>query len=265
MLGRRHPLFKRVRALRRDPERRRAEGIVVAEGIRVVESAWTAGASIEIAIVSPRIDGSERGRRVRDRLASAGVPVERAAADVVEGVQDARGAQPLLALVRWRPEEGPGPERAARSNPLVLVTAGIQDPGNLGTLVRTADAVGVDWVVVTGASVDPSHPRAVRASAGSLFRLPVYRDRDPVGTIRSLRGNGLRLLAAGPRDGASFRDADWTGAVALVLGREGSGLPDDVEGAADASVTIPMRPGVESLSVGAAGALLLYEAIRQRG
>ena len=214
MLGRHHPFLKRIRTLRRDPARRRAEGVVVAEGVRVVEAALAAGASIETALVSPRLERTDRGRALRDRLDAARIPVETASDRDVDRVQDARGPQPVVALIRWRSREGSPPDDGSPASGLVLLTVNLQDPGNLGALIRTSDAAGADAVVVAGDGVDPTHPRVVRSAAGSLFRMPVFREPDPVAAARALRASGYRLLAAGPRSGTPLREVRWRGRIA---------------------------------------------------
>jgi len=264
MLGRNHPLLKRIRALRRDTDLRRSEGVVLVEGVRVVETALAARAALEVAVVSDRLDVSERGRRLRRGLEGACIRVEIASDAVLDAAQDARSPQPVVALARWRPADGPGLIENSAADCLVLAAVGIQDPGNLGTLIRTADAAGVSWFAAAGAGVDPAHPRTVRATAGSLFRLPVTRWDDPVSLVRALRGRKVRTLASAAGAGTPYPRVDWTRPTALFVGGEGSGLPAEVAAALDGRVTIPMRAGVESLSVGAAAAVLLFEAARQR-
>ncbi|MEL6985816.1 MAG: RNA methyltransferase, partial [Actinomycetota bacterium] len=146
----------------------------------------------------------------------------------------------------------------------ILVAVELRDPGNLGTIIRTAEAAGLAGVLVTGASVDRFSPKVVRASAGSLFRLPVMSTDDPVGTVAMLQDRGRPVVAAVVASGAVPYDHQDLSGAAILLGNEPHGLPAEVVAAVDRPVTIPMAPGVESLNVAAAASVLCFEAARQR-
>lgn len=147
---------------------------------------------------------------------------------------------------------------------LVVVCWQIGDPGNLGTVVRSADAAGADAVVCTTGSVDPRNPKAVRASAGSLFHLPVVADVEPAALIAACRAHGLQLAAADARGSIPYTELDFTRPTAVVLGNEARGLPHSVLERADAVVAIPIHGRAESLNLAVTAALLVYEAARQR-
>ncbi len=148
-----------------------------------------------------------------------------------------------------------------RGTPLVVIAAGLQDPGNLGTLVRSAEAFGATGMILLPGTVSLSNAKTLRASSGSAFRLPVIA-MPADDAFAALREAGVQIFAAVARDGAS--EADWRGSCALLLGNEGSGLPDAWIASADARVTIPCPGAVESLNAAVAGSILLYEAMRQR-
>jgi TrmH family RNA methyltransferase len=145
--------------------------------------------------------------------------------------------------------------------PLVVIAAGLQDPGNLGTLVRSAEAFGATGMILLPGTVSLWNAKTLRASSGSAFRLPVVTltAKDAFAT---LRGHGVRIFAAVARDGDS--EVDLRGPSALLVGNEGSGLPDPWIAQADARITIPLPGAVESLNAAIAGSVLLYEAMRQR-
>jgi TrmH family RNA methyltransferase len=154
----------------------------------------------------------------------------------------------------------------AGERPMVVVAVDVQDPGNVGALVRSAEAGGATGVVATSGSADPFGWKALRGAMGSAFRLPIARVADAGEAIALVRRvAGLRIAATVATQGVVMGQADLTGALALVVGSEGAGLPDEVVAAADLKVTIPMTPRVESLNVAVATALLVYEARRQRG
>jgi TrmH family RNA methyltransferase len=174
------------------------------------------------------------------------------AAGVIERVASTESPQPILAVVRIPPSSL---DLAAVG--LVLVADRIADPGNLGTILRSAEAAGVDGVVLTAGSVDPFNPKVVRASAGALFRVPVLE-----AGLASVRAAGLRTIGTSSHRGCAHVDADLTGRIALVVGNEARGLPDDAQ--VDEWVTIRHHGRAESLNVAMAATVLCFEAARQR-
>jgi RNA methyltransferase, TrmH family len=147
-----------------------------------------------------------------------------------------------------------------RGTPLVVIAAGLQDPGNLGTMVRSAEAFGATGMILLPGTVSLSNAKTLRASSGSAFRLPVIA-MSADDAFAALREAGVQIVAAVARDGG---EADLRGPCALLLGNEGSGLPDAWITSADARVTIPYPGAVESLNAAVAGSVLLYDAMRQR-
>ena len=214
--------------------------------------------------VTPALGRKAEGRRLLDEIERRALVVHETSDAVLRSLQDAHAPQPVLAVVR---REEIGLSRCLNADEpsrLLVVLHGIQDPGNLGAILRSADAAGAGAALVSGETADPYHPRSVRASMGSIFRLPpVAADADSLPS--ALRERGIRCIGTDPREGRAYSDVDLRGSVALFLGRESRGLPPDLAQGLDLLVTIPMREGVESLSVGAAAAVLLFEAARQRG
>jgi TrmH family RNA methyltransferase len=147
---------------------------------------------------------------------------------------------------------------------LALVLAEIRDPGNAGTLLRSAVAAGCDVVVFTTGSVDPWSPKVVRSAAGATFKVPVASDVSAQDALAALSSAGYGLVGAAAGEGEDLHQSDLTDPVALVLGNESWGLSDRVEGLVDRKLTIPMPGGAESLNVAVAGSIILFEALRQR-
>lgn len=267
LLGRHHALARRIRALRRSGELRAAEGQVVAEGVHLAREALRSGSSIEHAIYTPRLQATSDGVTLLRELRDAGAACQLTSEPVLISLQDARSPQPILCLVRTgtrsAEEESARIAKAIDRGTSILLLAGIQDPGNLGSIVRSAESAGVDLVAVGRDAVDATHPRALRASAGSLFRLrPVVTELPPL--IERLRAGGYRLLGADPRGAESYHRVELRGRIAWILGSESAGLPEAILRRVDLRVRIPMQSGVESLSVVAAAAILLFEMRRQR-
>ena len=231
----------------------------MAEGPRVVAAALDRGTPLETVYFGP---GAERAfaplvARVRD----AGIRTAELKEGVLERVSDAMTPQPVLAIAPRRlhaldalPDEG-----------MVLVLVALQDPGNVGTLLRTAEASGVAGVVCCGNSVDPHGPKVVRSSAGAIFGVPIAEGDIPVEVLGALRAGGRRCIGATATGGGAPDAVDLTGPAALVLGNEARGLPPEVEALLDERVTIPLEgPVADSLNVALAGTVLCFEAARQR-
>ncbi len=261
-LGRHHPTVRRIRALRRDGARRRHEGVFLAEGVHLAFRALDHPGEIELVVGSPRLSESDEGRRLSEAIRNKHLSYVETTNAVMETLQDARSPQPITMIIR---RATPPPDAGlACANPLVLVAHGVQDPGNLGSLVRTADAAGASAVRVAGSSADAFHPRAVRATMGSIFRVPVIVQPSSL-TIATLKERKLRLVGTHPTAGIDYHRCDLRRPSAIFVGGEGAGLPPAVRAEFDDTVRVPMRRGVESLSVGAAAAVVLFEAARQRG
>lgn len=196
------------------------------------------------------------------QASAAGATVRHVAPGALAKVTDAVTPQPVAAIARI-PAVGLE-EAVAAAGPLALVLVGVADPGNAGTLLRSAEAAGAGAVVFCDGSVDPFGPKCVRSSAGSLFRLAVVREAPADEALRALRGAGLATVGTVARDGRPYDVHDLSRPTAFVLGNEARGLPDEVASQVGAAVTIPMAGRTESLNVGMAGTVLCFESLRQR-
>ena len=255
--SRQNPLVARFRhAARRVAA---ADADVLLEGPRLVEDALAAGVRVDVAAVStapaPRVAALAR------RLEPA-ARVVRVTAAVMDALSPAATPSGLVALAALAPAPLEHALRAPR--PLVVGLSGVQDPGNTGAAIRAVEAGGASGVVAVGGA-DPLGWKALRGAMGSAFRLPVARADDPAAVARLAAAHGLRVIAAAPRGGTPAAEADLSGPCLVWLGAEGSGLDRDAAATADETVSIPMRPPVESLNLAVAAALIVYEAARQRG
>jgi len=264
MLSRTHALARRLRALRGDAALRKAEGVFVAEGIHLAMEALAAGASIEAAVVSPRLSESSEGRDLVLGLREAGILAQVSSQATLDGLQDARSPQPVVLIVRREPPALSAVIAGRGGTPLLVVLCGVQEPGNVGALLRTADAAAATGFVTTPGCASVTHPRAVRASMGAIFRLPAV-EAALIDVFEEVHGRQFTVVGADARGGVDYDTADWGGPVALLLGGEGAGLPQEAKARLDLRVAVPMAPGVESLSVNAAAAVLLFTAARKRG
>ena len=183
---------------------------------------------------------------------------------LLDAAQATESPQPVAALVEppqwtWVDLLGGHPRRT----PLVVVLAGLQDPGNLGTILRSAEAFGATGVVCLPGTVNPWNPKAVRASAGSIFRLPLVAATAEE-CFEQLNQANLRVLTTAVRGLETFHDSDLAGPVGLLIGNEGNGVPQELARLAHAAIAIPTPGPVESLNAAVAASILLYEAARQR-
>lgn len=238
---------------------RREQGFWIAEGVRLAEEVLRQGKGARLWVLAEGWGARDaRAAAVCEAISRRGDEVVEVGAGLVRELSDTQTPQGILCAVeapRWRAEdvfEGSGP---------VVLLDRIQDPGNLGTIVRSAEAAGAAGVLLTPGCVDPGNPKALRASAGSLLRLPVATVADPAASIREA---GRLLAATSGRGGVPYHRADLTRPLALLIGQEGAGVAASLGGAADLTLTVPMAAGVESLNAAAAAAVILFEAARQR-
>ncbi len=227
------------------------------EGPDLVEAALESGAEFEALYVDAASLEDVSISRVTQRAQQYGVRVFSLAAGVLEKVADAQTPQPILAAVRFE-------QRHVTTLPkvgLVLVLHDLRDPGNVGTIIRSADAVGATALVLSGQSVDPYNPKTLRASAGSIFHLPVV-----VASIEATLSyfEGAQVLASVVRGGRSHRDVDFTKLSVVLIGNEANGLDAVTIGLCDETISIPMDGRSESLNAGVAASLIAFEALWQR-
>ncbi len=234
----------------------------MAEGIELLRTALRAGVAVESVYLAPEGAADPLTRETCDLALAAGARVFPLAPGVLERVADTVTPQPVLTVLAMLDTPVADPDPAAQ--PLIIVLVDVRDPGNAGTVLRTADASGVSAVIFSGESVDPYNPKTVRASAGSIFHVPFSVRADPAALASSLSGRGYRTLATVVRDGVDYTALDWSVPTALFLGNEASGLEPETLEAIGGAVAIPMEGRAESLNVGVACAVLCFEALRQR-
>jgi TrmH family RNA methyltransferase len=260
IISRQNPLVAKCRALARC--RTAGQTAVLLEGLHLVEDALAAGVEIRSVAVARRALPDRRVQALIESLQPSGTDVVTVSEAVLRAMSPAPSPSGVVAIAEPRPAAID--EAFARPPQLVLLPFDLQDPGNAGALVRSAEALGATGVVFCGASADPFSWKALRGAMGSAFRLPVVGHADGRTAMAAGRAAGLALLAAVPAGGRSVLDVDLKGPTAFLIGGEGPGLDPDVVAAADQQVSIPMAPRVESLNVSVAAALLVWEARRQR-
>jgi TrmH family RNA methyltransferase len=251
--SRQNPLVSRFRAAADGDPR-----WMLLDGPHLVQEALDAGLAIDVAAFDAE-PAADDLLRLRDRVGERAVAVSPRVLDAMSPVRTQSGVVALAARPEWT-----AGDLWRGAIPLVVGVVDIQDPGNVGAIVRAAEAGGATGVAVTRGSADPFGWKALRGSMGSAFRLPIHRAESSGALVAEARRHGLRVVAAVGAGGSPLTDAPLAGATLLLVGSEGQGLPEDVVAAADDRVSIPMAPPVESLNVAVAAALLVYEARRQR-
>ena len=249
-----NPKLKLVRALQGRPKERREEGAFLAEGVRLVEEALSANWPIRFVLFSGGL--SERGEALLGKMNAAGVDVDEVSGDLLQAISETETSQGILAVL----------ELVTLPLPVfpnfVLIPDQIRDPGNLGTLVRTALAAGVQAVLLPPETADAFAPKAVRAGMGAHCRLPVQAiGWDEI--ERVCKQAGLQVFLA-DMGGRSCWETDLRRPLALIVGGEAGGASEQARELANTSVSIPMPGEAESLNASVAGAVLIFEVVRQR-
>ncbi|MFZ9857408.1 MAG: TrmH family RNA methyltransferase [Roseiflexaceae bacterium] len=252
-----NPQVRFIRSLRDDRSLRRSERMFVLEGVRLVGDVFSSGQQPQFVLYDPeQLQQTTAGQALLALLTRHNVPQSPTTAAVIKSVSDTNSPQGVVAIARW-------PELTISHQRLVVVCDEIQDPGNLGTIIRSADAVGVDAIYCTIGSVDAFAPKTVRASMGSIMRVPIRTDMSWDAIMSALRG--VTVYAA---DGGSTSQPhtaiDWSQPSALIVGNEARGLGVTARTVTNHFVHIPMRSGIESLNAAMATTIMLFEAQRQR-
>lgn len=266
--SRHNPLVKQVRLWARKPEKDASgETILVVEGVRLLEEGLRAsqkpgsGFSLERVFFSEEAIKGEREESFLHAAREAGIELVKVTSAVMEYISQQTTSPGMLGVVRCR---NVGREnKGKRTGSLLLILDGLQDPGNVGTLIRTAEAAEVDAVWLTMGTVHPFSPRVVKATMGSVFRVPL---RWGVGEedFNWLQEKGFKIIGTAAHKGKPFYAEEFSSFTALVLGNEAHGVSEKASQHITSWVHIPMGGEVDSLNVAVAGSLLLYEAFRQR-
>jgi TrmH family RNA methyltransferase len=251
-----NPKIKLIRALAGRPKERRENNAFLAEGVRLVEEAFSAGWNFRFVL---HTDGlSQRGQVLVESLVTKGVDVEPVVENLFQSMTETETPQGIIAVLALDP---PDSLRLPAKLDFLLIPDQIRDPGNLGTLLRTAAAGGVQAVFIPPETTDPFAPKVVRAGMGAHFRLPILPlTWDQLGE----RARGMSVYLSDAEAEKSCWEVDFTRPTALVIGGEAEGASTQARSLATEMIRIPMPGHMESLNAGVAGAVLMYEVVRQR-
>jgi len=253
-----NPIVRRFReAAAGDPPE-----VCLAEGVRLCAEALAADLPVEEAAVTERVRGSEEGRAVLRLLERNAAQLHWCSPSVMERLSAVKTPPGVLCILR-RPALLL-PDLFAGDAPLVVIAAGLKDPGNVGAVIRSAEAAGATGVAALRGGADPWREKAVRGSAGSVFRVPTLGGQDPAKVAAACTERGLQVVMADGQGGDDYLSVDFAQPTALVLGAEDSGIPRELSVPGARRIRIPMAKPVESLNVSVAAGILLFEARRQR-
>lgn len=234
------------------------------EGIKITREALESGAHVPDVVICPEI--LERVSGGSDFLAYLGkgdLNVNSIPENIFKEISDTEAPQGVLALIN----KGLNDADKIDFNPggIYLLLDGIQDPGNLGTILRTADAAGVNSILLSKGCADAYNPKTLRSTMGSIFRVNFYEKVDLCETALKMKQRGIRIIASSLEAGSNYADINYNNGIGLVIGSESNGVSPEMIEQADATVRIPMKSGIESLNASVAAGILLYEVLRNRG
>ncbi len=256
-----NPLVKEVKLLK-FRKHREDRGLFFIEGTRFVEEAVKEKTRIQKLFISDELYESGAAEGLLSDRYNIGYEIYILAKKLFKEISDTENPQGILAVIES--DYFPIGRLLSGEISFLVLLDSIQDPGNMGTIIRTADAAGVQGIIASKGCVDPYNPKVLRATMGSVFHIPVCLSADLAQTALTLKARGFKIYASHPEGSADYFDIpSWTNS-AVVIGNEANGISDDVARCADLLVKIPMAGRAESLNASVAGALLMYEALRNK-
>ncbi len=251
---------KHLRSLSEAKYRKKEKAFLI-EGIKMVEEALRDNLGVKTVVAAPSLV-QHHGKGVLKLAESRGIDVLWISERLMDALSESKTPQPVMAEVTMKQHSEEG--LLANKAGLIIIAHQLQDPGNLGTIIRTAEAVGASGLAITQNTVDPFNAKAIRASMGSILRLPVVLVGDIAAFMKTCKQRGFQTVATVLTAEKTHFDVDLRKPTAVVLGQEGAGLPQDILGEIDLCVRIPMAATIDSLNVATAAAVILYETMRQR-
>ncbi len=254
---------RRIISFQKKPKERRKEDVFLVEGIKMVLEAPRESVK-EIYVSESFLEKQKAAipEAMMRCLAEGKSGYEIVSDKVFAAMSDTQSPQGILAVLRAQHYEMK--DLFGKGAPLIMVLENIQDPGNLGTILRTSEGAGVSGILMTSGTADVYNPKVIRSTMGSIFRQPFVYTEDLHGDIQRLKAEGIRVFAAHLKGTAQYDEASYTGGTAFLIGNESKGLTDETASLADQYIRIPMLGKVESLNAAVASSILMYEAARQR-
>ncbi|ASW42629.1 TrmH family RNA methyltransferase [Clostridium isatidis] len=247
-------LYKTIKKLK-EKKYRIKEGKFILEGFRIIEEAVKAKIDIEyIIITEDNLSNLKEAEYLRDRSEDKIILISE---NLFISLSSTENPQGILAIAKFKNIE------ENLNGDFYVVCDKVQDPGNLGTIIRTAHAAGVDGIILTKGTVDIYNEKTIRSTMGSIFYIPIYYDDSKFTIIKKLKDKGVALVTTSLQESKNFFNENLKGKVMLAVGNEGNGISEELFNLADKKVKIPMPGGAESLNVAVASAIILFEKVRQ--
>lgn len=255
-----NPLIKEIKSLYRKKDRMKNKSFII-EGIKIVEEVIDNNYSIKNIIYTDQLfktkDGEDFYQKIKSLENIVYVPD-----NIFKEISDTENPQGILGIAMY--EYNSVEEISKIETPFLLFLDGIQDPGNMGTIIRTADAFNVDGVIITEGCVDPYNPKVVRATMGSIFRVPLYYTSKAMEDLMELKKENIKIYSTSLDGSIPIYDADFKEGFILSIGNESKGVSEETFSLSDKLIKIPMPGMAESLNAGVAASIIMYEAMKQR-
>ncbi len=256
----RNPLVKEIKSLYRKKERMKNNSFII-EGIKIIKEAINYNYPIKNIIYTDCLLNTKDGKEFYESIIGLNniiyVPD-----NVFKEISDTENPQGVLAIAKF---EYKTINLLHKKEKLFLIMLdGLQDPGNMGTIIRTADAFNIDGIIITSGSVDPYNPKVVRATMGSIFRVPLYYTYDGLSELESLKEKGIKVYSTSLEGSIPIYNADFKESIILIIGNESKGVSYDYYSLSDKLIKIPMPGNAESLNAGVAASIIMYEVMKQR-
>lgn len=239
---------------------REEKGLFIAEGLRFVEEAIKEKAQIDKIVVSNMFLESKSGSDIIDKIYNMGLSCYGVTDKIFKEISDTQTPQGILAVIKKKDAEL---SDIIKCNNKIVMLESLQDPGNMGTIIRTADAAGMTGVILSKGCVDVYNRKVLRSTMGSVFHLPIHRTDDFVGVINKFKEKGIKVYASHLDGSMDYYDIDECHNAAVIIGNEANGISDEAAMAADCLVKIPMPGRAESLNASVAAGILMYEVLRK--
>lgn len=255
-----NPYIKEIKCLKERKHRENKNKFFI-EGIRFVEEALCEDGMIDEIFISDQLTGNKGGKEILDKVYERNYKPLVVSDKLFKEISDTRTPQGILATIKAKQYSM---DDIITDDNFLIILESIQDPGNLGTIIRTADAVGATGIILSKGCVDLYNPKVLRSTMGSIFHIPFYQSTDLVETLRWLKQKAVKVFAAHLKGSSNCFEVDMRGNVAVVIGNEAKGISDEAAKNADVLVKIPMNGRAESLNASVAAGILMYEVSRQR-
>lgn len=253
-------LIKEIRSLYRKKERMKSKSFII-EGIKIIEEAIDNNYELKNIVYTDKLFEAKGGsvffEKVKelDRLVYVNE-------NIFKEISDMENPQGILAIAKFDFDQVSKIEY--KDKPFLLFLDELQDPGNMGTIIRTADAFKIDGIVITDGCVDPYNPKVVRATMGSIFRVPIYHTSKSIDGLKDLKKMGMKIYSTALKNSVPIYDVSYKEALVLVIGNESRGVNQDIYSISDKLIRIPMPGQAESLNAGIAASIVMYEGMKQR-